>query len=88
MHEGKHLLIAGPGILLNSVKAESFRRAAAALIQRRNETGTGLNFLQLFFVNGDRFHDVSFNSRCDYDAKLKRENETEKQFLAVIARHP
>jgi hypothetical protein len=33
------------------------------LIERRNETGTGLNFLQLFFVNGNRFHGVSFNFR-------------------------
>jgi len=59
MHDGEHLLIAGPRILLNSVKTQGFWRAAAALIQRRNEPGTGLNFLQLFFVNGDRSHDVS-----------------------------
>ena len=64
MDDGEHLLVAGPRILLNSVKTQGFRRAAAALIQRRNETGTGLNFLQLFCVNGDRFHDdVSLNSR-------------------------
>src|SRR5437764_15459115 len=59
MDDSEHLLVAGPCILLNSVKTQGFRRAAAALIQRRNETGTGLNFLQLFCVNGDRFHDVS-----------------------------
>jgi hypothetical protein len=63
MDDGEHLLVAGPRILLNSVKTQGFRRAAAALIQRRNETGTGLNFLQLFCVNGDRFHDVSLISR-------------------------
>jgi hypothetical protein len=63
MHDGEHLLIAGPGILWNSVKTQGFRRAAATLIQRRNETGTGLNFLQLFFVSGNRFHGVSFNFR-------------------------
>jgi hypothetical protein len=33
------------------------------LIQRRNEPGTGFNFLQLFVVNGDRFYDAFFNSR-------------------------
>jgi hypothetical protein len=63
MDDGEHLLVAGPRILLNSVKTQGFRRAAAALIQRRNETGTGLNFLLLFCVNGDRFHDVSLISR-------------------------
>jgi hypothetical protein len=85
MHEREHLLIVGPAILLNSVKTQSLRRAPAALIQRRDEPGSGLNFVQLFVVNGDRFHDVSFISRSNYSAKLKRENETEKHFFCPVA---
>ena len=32
------------------------RRAAAALVQRRNETGLGLHFLQLLFIGDERLH--------------------------------
>jgi hypothetical protein len=33
------------------------------LIQRRNETGMGLHFLQLLFVQAASCHNVSFNVR-------------------------
>ena len=50
MHDRKHLILVGPCIFLDSVKTQRAGRAATTLIQRRNETGMRLHFLQLLFV--------------------------------------
>ena len=54
MHDRKHLILVGPRTFLDSVKTQRLGRAAAALIQRRNETGMRLHFLQLLFVEAKR----------------------------------
>ena len=55
MHDRKHLLLVGPRIFFDSVETQRAGRAAAALIQRRNETGMCLHLLQLLFVKAERF---------------------------------
>ena len=63
MHDRKHLILVGPRIFLDSVETQRLGRAATALIQRRNETGMGLHFLQLLFVKAESIHNASFNFR-------------------------
>src|SRR5215470_2405135 len=63
VHEIKHLIVVGPGVVLDSVQGQRVRGAAAALIQRRDESGMGLHFLQLLFVQDASCHDASFNFR-------------------------
>ena len=60
MHDRKHLILVGPGIFLDSVRTQRLGRAATALVQRRNETGMCLHFLQLLFVEAESFHKASF----------------------------
>src|SRR5215467_11435248 len=50
MYERKHLSLIGPGIFLDSIRTERLGRAATALVQGRNETGTCLHFLKLLCV--------------------------------------
>jgi hypothetical protein len=47
MDERKHLVFTGPGAVLDSIVTQRPGRAAAALIQRRNETRSSSYFLQL-----------------------------------------
>jgi hypothetical protein len=49
-------------VFFDPVETQRAGRATAALIQRRDETGIGLHFLQLFAEAG-RIHDYSFNFR-------------------------
>jgi hypothetical protein len=49
MHDRKHLLLVGPCIVPDSVRTQRVRRAPAALIQRRDETGMCPHLLQSFF---------------------------------------
>jgi hypothetical protein len=49
MHDRKHLVLVGPRIFADSVVTQRVGRAAAALIQRSNESGMCLHLLQLFF---------------------------------------
>ena len=62
MHEIKHLIVVCPGMLLDSVKCQRVRGAAAALIERRDEPGMSLHFLKLFLVRDASCHDASLNS--------------------------
>jgi hypothetical protein len=63
MHDGKHLILVGPRIFFDAVKTQRIGRAATALIQRRNETGMCLHFLQLLFVQAASCHNASLNFR-------------------------
>src|SRR6266536_420622 len=63
MHDRKHLILVGPRTFFDSVKTQRAGRAATALIQRRNETGMCLHFLQLLFVQAERFHNASLSFR-------------------------
>src|SRR5262245_5420785 len=47
MHELKHLIVVVPGVILDSVKCQRMRCAAAALIQRRDKAGLVLHLLHL-----------------------------------------
>ena len=47
MHDRKHLFLAGPCALLDTVSFQRAGRAATALIQCRNETGVCLHLLQV-----------------------------------------
>ena len=60
MYQRKHLLFVGPGTFFDTVKTQCLGRATPALIQRRNEAGMRFNFLQLLFVDAERFHNASF----------------------------
>src|SRR5258708_6739374 len=51
MHERKHLSLIGPCILFDSIRTERLRSAAAALIQRRDETGFCPHLLKLQCVH-------------------------------------
>src|SRR5919201_6047047 len=53
MHDRKHLLLVGPRPVLDSVRTQRAGRAAAALIERRNEPGMRPHPLQLGFEVGD-----------------------------------
>jgi hypothetical protein len=44
MHDRKHFILVGPSIFLHSVQRQRLGRAAAALIQSRDEPGLGLIF--------------------------------------------
>src|SRR5882724_9668456 len=48
MHDGKHLLLVGPRLVLDSVGTQGAGRAPAALIERGDEPGMSLHLLQLF----------------------------------------
>src|SRR5512143_3170138 len=60
---GLSRVVGRPRLRLGSVKTQRVGRAAAALIQGRDETGMGLHLLQLWFVTAERFHDPSFDFR-------------------------
>src|SRR6516165_8155862 len=47
MHELKHLIVVIPGVILDPVKCQRMRCAAAALIQRRDKAGLVLHLLHL-----------------------------------------
>jgi hypothetical protein len=51
MHELKHLVVVSPGMVFDPVKAQRVGRAAATLVKRRDETGTGFYLPSLFSVN-------------------------------------
>ena len=63
MHERKHLLLIGPRPVFDAIQTQRVGRAATALIQRRNETGLGLHFLQLLRVQAELCHNASFTVR-------------------------
>src|SRR5262245_19026356 len=63
MHDRQHLLLTGPCIFVNSIFNQCMRRAAAALIEGRDEAGARLHLLELLFVVGARFHRASLNFR-------------------------
>ena len=63
MHDRKHLIFIRPRTFFDAVKTQRVGRAATALIQRRNETGLGLHFLQLLCVYAESCHNVSFHDR-------------------------
>src|SRR5262245_41547670 len=63
MHEIKHLIVVGPAVVFDSVKCQCVRRAAATLIQRRDEPGMVFRFLQLFCLHVGSCHDASFSFR-------------------------
>ena len=63
MHERKHLLLVGPRPVFDAIQTQRVGRAAPALIQRRNEPGLGLHFLQLLCVQAESCHNASFNVR-------------------------
>src|SRR5262249_33868579 len=46
-HELKHLIVVSPGVILDPVKCQRIRRAAAALIQRRHKARFVLHLLRL-----------------------------------------
>src|SRR2546426_7291964 len=63
MHDRKHLILVGPRTFFDSVKTQCVGRATTALIQRRNETGMCLHFLQLLFVQAASCHNASLSVR-------------------------
>ena len=63
MYQRKHLLFVGPGTFFDPVKTQRLGCAATALIQRRDEARVRFYFLQLLFVDSERFHNASFSSR-------------------------
>jgi hypothetical protein len=63
MHDRKHLIVVGPSAVFDSIKTQGAGRAAPALIERGNETGMRLDFLQLLLVKADGFHNVSLSFR-------------------------
>ena len=50
VHERKHLRFVGPGALLDPVIKQRLGSAAAALVERRNEAGLRLDFLELLLL--------------------------------------
>src|SRR5207248_5236979 len=63
MHNHKHPLLVGPGTFFDPVKTQRLGCAATALIQCRDEARVRFYFLQLLFVDSERFHNASFSSR-------------------------
>ena len=49
--EVHHLLLARVGVLFDAVELERLGRAAAALVQRRDEAGATLRLLQLILIH-------------------------------------
>jgi hypothetical protein len=49
VHNREHLVIVRPGILVDAVEAQRLRRAAAALVERGDESGFCSDFLELLF---------------------------------------
>ena len=61
VHERKHLILVGPGVFFDSVKTQRAGRAAAALIERRNEDPDVLfsSFSNCCVLKSESFHTAS-----------------------------
>lgn len=82
MHQIKHLLLTGVGVLVDPIKFQRFRGTAPALIQRRDEAGTGPGLVVFSYVRETSFRLAS----CDHvvEPTVPRSQAT---VLVVVSRY-